>query len=481
MIDSLITPLSAHHQYRKKFTHPFVHQMGSKLQFTQWPDNGLPEMLWIVLLFGLSDNRETAFSECSRILKGIHSSENRSDIGNINMTGISQMKSDVRQEFLGILTANGQLADVLSPMLWLESLPARDDWNKVLPSCSATEAEAYLQYAVAQSLYSNFDMTTDIRWMLLASLTLSGKVRFGPGAPRTADAVRKYPSNPEEYGSSIRAFSAFYQEKALSEHDWNMNFWDELFTKSKCIKELWEQDLDISAGSLTRAKIDEVQATLESHYSESLCSSAVDAKADAIFGLARYCLRIVDEMMGIGVSSGVLARLGVRSILEALLTSCFLESETGDVPYDEWRKYGLGQAKLVLEKWETDNHKPSFADIPVWEHVASEDGRAEFNPVDVGSWSGSNLRKVSENLSMKDDFYDAYYPYLSTYVHAQWPAVRESSFHVCANALHKAHRLLGRPQLTDALYDAAFLTDEVLKSVDRIYPEFSNRLIPNSS
>ena len=455
--------------------------MGSKLQFTQWPDNGLPEMLWVVLLFGLSDSRETAFSECSRILKGIHSSGNCSDIGNIHMTGISQMKSDVRQEFLGILTANNQLADALSPMLWLESLPAREDWNKVLPSCSASEAEDCLRYAVAQSLYSNFDMTTDVRWMLLASLAISGRAKFGSDATRTADAVWKYPSNPEEYGGSVRTFGALYQERTLSGHEWGANFWDELFAKSQCIEQPWEQNLDVSAGSLTRSSISEVQMALESHYSQNLRSSAVDAKADAIFGLTRYCLRIVDEMMGIGVSSGVLARLGVRSILEALLTLRFLESETGDVPYEDWRRYGLGQAKLVLEKWVTDNHKPSFADTPVWEHIASEDGRAEFNSVDAGYWSGRNLRKVSENLAMKDDFYDAYYPYLSTYVHAQWPAIRESSFHICANALHKAHRLLGRTQLKDALYDAAFLTDETLQLVDRNYPEFSYRLVPSSS
>ena len=454
--------------------------MGSKLQFTQWTDHGLPETLWIVLLFGLSDSSETAFSECARILKGINSSEHRSDMGKIHMTGISQMKPDVRQEFLEILTANDQLADVLSPMLWLESLPARNDWNEVLPTCSASEAEDHLRYAVAPSLYSNFDMATDIRWMLHASLAQSGKLRFGPKATQSLDAVTGYPDNPDKYGGAIRTLFSMYQERVLSQSDWGTNFWDELFIKSRCIKQPWEQDLDISAGSLTRSRIDEVQAVLESHYSRNLRSSAINSKADAIFGLARYCLRIVDEMMGINVSSGVLARMGVRAILEALLALRFLEAESDDVSYDDWRKYGLGQAKLVLEKWGTDNHKPSFADIPVWEHIASEDGRAEFNTVDVGNWSGSNLRKVSENLSMKDDFYDAYYPYLSTYVHAQWPAIRESSFHICANALHRAHRLLGRTQLKDVLYDAAFLTDEALQLVDRIYPAFSNRLLQSS-
>ena len=90
------------------------------------------------------------------------------------------------------------------------------------------------------------------------------------------------PDNPDKYGGPIRTFFPMHQESVLSQSDWGANFWDELFIKAQCIRQPWEQDLDISAGSLTRPIIDEVQAALESHYSRNLRSSAIDSKADAI-------------------------------------------------------------------------------------------------------------------------------------------------------------------------------------------------------
>ena len=99
----------------------------------------------------------------------------------------------------------------------------------------------------------------------------------------------------------------------------------------------------------------------------------------------------------------------------------------------------------------------------------------EFVTIDFGNWAGADLRKISEQVSLKET-YDKYYPWASSYSHSMWGAVRESSYQTCANPLHRLHRYPEEQVLEDCLYDAVTLVDEILGLVDAVYPPLTPRL-----
>ena len=95
--------------------------------------------------------------------------------------------------------------------------------------------------------------------------------------------------------------------------------------------------------------------------------------------------------------------------------------------------------------------------------------------MNLASWTGHNLRKLSERADVKPE-YDQYYSWTSAYAHGMWGAIRESSFQVCSNPLHRLHRRPERMSLGDTVEDAARLVDDIIRDVAEAYPEFEWRL-----
>ena len=155
--------------------------------------------------------------------------------------------------------------------------------------------------------------------------------------------------------------------------------------------------------------------------------------------MAFYALRVIREMMSFGMSSGILARLGLRTLLEMRINLKYLVDQNDVALWQEWRKYGAGQAKLTSLKADDFQDPPQFIDLESLKSIASEDVWEEFVAIDFGSWTGADMRKISEQVSVKET-YDKYYPWASSYSHAMWGAVRESSYRTCANPLHRLHR-----------------------------------------
>ena len=63
----------------------------------------------------------------------------------------------------------------------------------------------------------------------------------------------------------------------------------------------------------------------------------------------------------------------------------------------KWREYGAGQAKLNVLKFDESVEPPEFIDLEAIEAIASEDMWEEFLDVNLASWSGLDLRKLSES------------------------------------------------------------------------------------
>ena len=96
----------------------------------------------------------------------------------------------------------------------------------------------------------------------------------------------------------------------------------------------------------------------------------------------------------------------------------------------------------------------------------------------MGAWDNKNLRKMSQEADAKD-IYDKYYDWPSGYVHSNWAAVRDSTFELCLNPLHRFHRIATVPRLdmSDALVDVEPLVNMLLDDINKLYPNFTERLV----
>lgn len=118
-----------------------------------------------------------------------------------------------------------------------------------------------------------------------------------------------------------------------------------------------------------------------------------------------------------------------------------------------------------------------IVDAQAMGHIANEDKWQEYVPINLGNWDTSDLRTISTQVGEKE-LYDKYYPYTSGYIHANWGAVREASFQMCLNPLHRMHRIprFGLPVLPNSTEDCRYLVNKIFELVDELYPSFKDRI-----
>ncbi|MCM2284154.1 MAG: DUF5677 domain-containing protein [Desulfobacula sp.] len=194
--------------------------------------------------------------------------------------------------------------------------------------------------------------------------------------------------------------------------------------------------------------------------------------------MAFYSLRILQELFGIGIGSSIIGRLGLRTILEIRITLHYLIKNDDKKLWEKWRMYGAGQAKLSALKFDENIDPPKHINVENIEKIAGEDLWEEFMTINLGNWSGLDLRRLSEKSGLKD-IYDSHYSWTSGYTHGTWGPIRESCYQTCGNPLHRLHRYPGRIALPETVEDAALLVDDILEDVDISYPSFKVRICNN--
>ena len=436
----------------------------------------LPEMLWASLILA-SLSRQDAFAEFNRILEFVSNHARKADMRDLTLTGISRLEEELRAELISAITANPRTARAVASLAMFDSLPGREEWGSKVPG--SEQSVDLLMSAVGGTLWHKSTPATDCRWLRVMGMAAAGYLKIHPKLTEFVEIMGSYPNLepgcPE--GATVRATEIAFVSDLPVDRSWPKEFWAEAWKKSPCI----ESGETVSIGvanvrvSTTRERLGEVLEELHDHWDRTHATTAIDAKHDAVFGMAFYALRIIRELMIFGISGGILARLGLRTLLEMRINLNYLVDRDDAGLWAEWRRYGVGQAKLSSLKIDALQEPPQFIDSDSLESIASEDMWEEFVTIDFGKWAGVDLRKISEQISVKET-YDKYYPWASSYSHAMWGAVRESSYRTCANPLHRLHRFPEEQALGDCLYDAVILVDEILGLVDAAYPPFSPRV-----
>lgn len=480
---NLSTPLKDYQHVGKKLTPPLA---TLDTQPRSWINERLPEMVWAVLIRAhhADTNSLAIFKDILRWLEDQHAV-----IAGVTLTDIANYDDALRTAFIEqVVTAAG--TDALRPLLLLPDLPAYNDWNDTLKvEATPEEQEAdwsHLADAVAKVMDHQSQEATDCRWVKLMGTILTGKMHL-PG--EMLKELNYYPNYGDQRAvrPTIRAME---MTMGLTEPDyqWAKKFWDYCYN-TPCMPEInqnSEAEFSRKQSEISRHKehyktvMPGVRDALITHFFETSKTTAIDARHEAVFGIAIYGLDVFIENMLFLTAATTNGRVSARIILEAYLTLAYLmhKETAGELLWDTYRDYGVGQISLIERKYEDQGYSSAMVDVRKMDAIANEDKWSEFVPINLGHWDVSNLRKISTEIGEKE-LYDKYYDYTSGYAHVNWGAVREAALQRCYNPLHRLHRIpaLGLPILPNVNDDCREFVNKLLALVDKAYPSFKERIL----
>jgi hypothetical protein len=265
----------------------------------------MPDMLWAVIIRGTNDQRRS-ISEFRRILKFISDHKQRELFFDITHSGIAKLPYELRNQFIAHIVSTPETALALCTLKLFESLPVRDDWLRHLPK-NHPDIEL-LMTAVGLNLGHQSQEATDCRWVRLMGHVLSGKFHV---PPNTIDEWINYPDLGDQRSvrPGIRAAEMVENPFEPRDRSWPNAFWHEAWEHSPCFQLSKKNVANAQESSVTRGKIVAIEEALLEHWNQTHITTSIDAKHDAVFGIAFYALRLVDELLGINVGVGALGRL----------------------------------------------------------------------------------------------------------------------------------------------------------------------------
>ena len=149
--------------------------------------------------------------------------------------------------------------------------------------------------------------------------------------------------------------------------------------------------------------------------------------------------------------NGHMAPLVIRSMVDAHISLLWIFQKP-DERANKFIAYGLGQEKLALEhlkvavkeRGEGPDKDPGVKAHEAW--INSQ--RFTFlTEVNVGSWSGSDTRKMADEAGCLELYRRSYLPY-SFATHNMWNHVSKYNLRQCDNPLHRYHRVPSSPQMS---------------------------------
>jgi len=472
--------IQAHKRQKKVLVPPLLAVPGIALQ--SWVNDRLPEMLWASLLIsGLG--REEALVRFREVAALVPELSKEKRAVRPTLSGLASLESDLLQSLLATIAAGAGAKKALSPLLLFKDLPAGAEWAKAIGQTPGSEDWERLKGAVLQVLNHQSQEATDCRWLRVLFEVLSGALYLQ--AQEQVREIVEYPNFglPQKVRPTVRCIEGTIDGFSGQGSAWSRSFWNQCLGDTPC-EPRHSMEMEWSPSfSTTTARIREVREALVRHERACLKTTDIDARHDAVFGLGAYSLALLDELLGMGNSTSILGRVGLRTLLELYITILFLKMRDDPNLWMAYRQYGSGQAKLAFLKLDDSTAAvPGSISVEIPSQLANEDRWLEFVPIDLGHWAARDLRRLSEDAGVKAD-YDRLYPWTSAFTHGNWAAVRNTCFDLCINPLHRLHRRLrpGTADLGDVVADGCDLVDKILTTIDGLYPGFASRVtLPES-
>jgi hypothetical protein len=461
------------HQRHGKTLMPPLKKVGN-VELASWSNDRLPDLLWAALLtqFKSRDEYLAVFRAVSDNAQRVRESK-----AFLTHSQLARLSPEEFELLMGPVLADEQAKLTLAPLLLLEHLPDRHHWLKHLPTPEPAKAWDQLARAVLETFPHQSEAATDMRWLKVRFILLQGRLQLPERMRERGIEVLSFPSRGDMryVRPFIRSTEIMMDMMFGGVAEWSSRFWQECLGKTKCAA-VHERgpasDFDHEAAAKQWAGI---YSNCGQHFMETIRTTAIDPRHDGTFGLALYGLTLVVSAQQPNGTRPA-GRILLRSLVEAYLTLAYLVGKDDEQLWIAYRKYSGGQTKLAFLKMVDAEELPRYVDLEALEALANEDLWQEYVDIDLGHWANKDLRRMSEEIGVKSA-YDKYYGWPSSFVHAQWGAVRSTVFSICLNPLHRLHRVPRPPRLDfeDVSWDAIVLGNLLLELVDKVYPGLAAR------
>lgn len=480
------TPLDGLRSQGKTLKSPLTTLPGGTT-FRSWVDECIPNIVWACILIAHLERKE-----CLALFRSV--------VINIRekLPEAEYKNTFVTHNFLSLLTdkqfdiifenvlLDDRAKDFLSALLLIDCLPDKAHWQRYLTAPDTERHGQILAGAVMACFDHQSQESTDIRWIKVMNLICTGRMIFPESMKERLEEFRVYPDKGDmrSVRPSIRAMEMSTRTLEFGEENPQVTlppqhkdqFWSEMFQKSTCniMEEFEPPALPVAT---IKQEIYDLYHEVSNHFDKTITHTGIDAKHDASFGLVLYAMTLAfDNALGYSHTL-VEGRIILRSIMESFVTLHYLKHKDDDTIWKKYRSDGSGKTKLAFLKNIKADEVPEFIDIERLERLANEDMWLEFQDINIGSWAKSDLRTMATEAGVKD-VYDKYYDWASGYTHAQWVCVRDTTFTVCINPLHRFHRIPVPPRtnMPSILPDACKLINRMLDDLNALYPPFKPRL-----
>lgn len=467
------TTIDQHKRARKVLTPPLRSLTAHR--FVHWYPHELPNYLWLCILFS-EGRRAKSFNA----LRPFFEEPDLLEAGgryDVDFQQLSQIRPRAFDKLIAPLFADEELATALSALSIIPAFPSKSRWRKYLKPISPEQSFQIIVRSVGESQYQNSQPATDAAFVLYFSSLLSGHLQLSNDIlERQKSLLTNYPelTDYDYIGGGIRSFrNMVFGQKSWPKHRsaWADRFWSWGHRHSGCVVDPFrhKEERANRARKHLPAFID-VAELLDGILRNSNGSVIRDQKKEVLFGLPLYVIELLVDTTYSPNRPAPFALMGVRSAAEAAITLKHISSN--EEAAARYRAYGTGKAKLASLKLDELVAHPRTAERNELFDLANDDGWEEYVDVDVGSQFGEPIRQTAERLGMKQ-FYDRYFGWQSSFVHAEWGAVRASVYERCYNPLHEWHLVstIRVGNLNKVIFDLLDILDSMIETLSTVYPD----------
>jgi hypothetical protein len=457
------TRLSQHQKEGSVLHSPWKGKMPS--QTWNWSRDLLPEYLWIAAVvrhFGkeraykfyykFMDAIDTVWPEKDSVALGL-----MTDFAAVPQSGRERLWE--QQADLMIECFHKPIARVLSfypenPAAWLidNSLVAKG--GHLDPDVELGN----LRHLIEQLHLRHGDYATTVQALAFGRLLHHRKVQFGENVQDVIPILEKYPvgcTEPErlKIESMIRSLMGglYLQEPRFDSHQWPKYFWRHNLDLSVC------RPVNASIEGSSPLTPDEgllVHAILQKNarrVREYVDGLSVKAKYDLydperdeiLLGLfARISRLYILMVQDPNLWARDMANIHLRCLADTVITFGYLTRCGKAEDFEQFRKYGEGQQKLLMLHLQDSYPGAKALDGRDAQAMADELGRwaPEFMDIELGHWCKKDTRHLAKAAGM-ERLYSLVYGPTSGDLHGSWISLKHSNLCHCAEPLHRFHRM----------------------------------------
>lgn len=465
------------HKFKKgKFITPFNEILSELGKEEQWYLGRLPEYLWIALIYK-SYSRIKSFQVLKDILDELNKYLPEENL-QPKISNILKLPEEKQRLFYEYLLTRVDKT-ILSPLTIIINYSISKPFAKYFSSQEIVLEEKINKLEVTLKEFSSqrSNQTTDVRYLIFYYMQLKNKIIM---PEQHLELLEQFPLLEDEnpITAMTRSFIRTLEMMPQSFHEGTNTtylelFWERMSEVTEC--ELFQIKFDVE--DLTDKKESLEQTYKELKYFTDLfhTTSPLNHKMLVLLGIATFSYKRFLELVEHNLYNTITGRSITRSLIENYIMMKYLllrEEDKANI-WEEYQYYGLGQFKLITERYEDsgDIFPNSHVDYKYIGFLVEEYKSKNFIDMDLKYFGSHNIKTKAEMVN-ESDLYKHLYDYDSIYEHGLWGAIRESSLLKCDTASHQFHcvpDIENQQNLKSVWYDSKMLMQKTLEILKELY------------